>query len=491
MMHQADHPPQPSSQPMDDPRFERFAAKMQAAGVPPLAIRIFHFYYQQLLAGATGYISQDEAAPVDTLPDYTDLGDRQAEIGQKALERAVVLKLNGGLGTSMGMDGPKCLLPVKGELTFLDIIVKQVLHLRKQTGVRLPLVLMNSFNTVEETREALQRYPELEQDIPLDFLQHKLPKIWKESLLPAEWPADPEKEWCPPGHGNIYVALLTSGMLEKMLDAGYEYAFVSNSDNLGAVLDTRILGHFVEQRLPFLMEVAYRTAADVKGGHLARRPDGRLILREISQCPPEEQAAFQDIERYRYFNTNNLWIHLPTLREVLQRHDDMLQLPLIRNEKPVDPTDLDSPRVYQLETAMGSAIALFEGAEALRVPRSRFIPVKKTNDLLVLWSDVYELTDGYLLRLTPDRPPEAARRPPLVFLDDRYYMLIADLQERFPHGAPSMRRCLELRVDGNIYFGRDVVVEGKVHLKHEGNEPLHIADGTVLGPETTPFAPSL
>src|SRR5438105_1204399 len=83
-----------------------------------------------------------------------------------------------------------------------------------------------------------------------------------------------ELEWCPPGHGDIYTALVTSGMLDALLDAGYEHAFVSNSDNLGAVLDPRILAWFAAERIPFLMEVADRTEADRKGGHIAQRPGG-------------------------------------------------------------------------------------------------------------------------------------------------------------------------------------------------------------------------
>ena len=100
-------------------------------------------------------------------------------------------------------------------------------------------------------------------------------------------------------------------MLDTLLANGYEVAFVSNADNLGAELDPLPLGYFVSERLPFLMEVADRTAADRKGGHLARRKsDGRLALRESAQCPDEDTDAFQDVDRHRYFNTNNLWINL-------------------------------------------------------------------------------------------------------------------------------------------------------------------------------------
>lgn len=460
--------------------FDLFAAKMQAAGQPQLAIDIFRRYYDQLLAGATGYIDRHEALPVRALPSYEHLSDRYEAAGAAALHRAVVLKLNGGLGTSMGMSGPKSLLPVKGEMTFLDVIVRQALHLRRTTGIRLPLVLMNSVSTHAATEAALARYPDFSQDIPVDFVQHWKPKIDKRTLKPVSWPADPDKEWCPPGHGDIYVSLITSGMLDAMLRAGYEYLFVSNSDNLGALLDARILGYLAAERIPFLMEVANRTQADNKGGHLSVRPDGQLILRELSQCPPDEREMFQDINRYRYFNTNNLWVHLPILHEIMQRRNYSLELPLIRNEKTVDPTDPQSPAVYQLETAMGSAIALFEGAQALRVPRGRFVPVKKNNDLLVLWSDVYELTEECNLRLAPSRLTYPLHRPPLVQLDDRYYSMIDDLRRRFPYGAPSLLDCTSLTVEGDITFGRNVAIKGAVRLVNDGPVPLCIEDNAVI-----------
>lgn len=459
-------------------RFAPFAVKMQQAGLSDLAIQFFHHYYEQLLAGATGFIDSHEAGPVDAIPDYDQLPQELTASGKSALARTLVLKLNGGMGTSMGMDGPKSLLPVKHGLTFLDIIVRQILHLRKNTGISLPLVLMNSFITHDATMAVLARYHELAQKAPFAFVQSENPKIWADTLQPAVWPDDPSKEWCPPGHGDIYASLLSTGMLARLLDGGYEYAFVSNADNLGAVLDPAILGYLAQAKVPFLMEVADRTPADRKGGHLAKRPDGQLILRESSQCPPDEIEIFQDIQRYRYFNTNNLWLHLPSLQELLQAHGNLLELPLIRNEKPIDPTLPASPRVYQLETAMGSALALFRGAQALRVPRSRFIPVKKTNDLLLLWSDVYELDEAYLPRLAAK-----LNAPPLVVLDENYYALIGDLRRRFPHGAPSLRAATSFQVKGDVRFGANVAIQGNVCIEQSDDNPLTIPDGTILSGE--------
>lgn len=468
--------PEPSPQTRPDPAFAPFAGKMAEAGLPPIAIHTFRHYYQKLRQGDTGFIPGAQALPVGDLPQAQSLGQADRAAGEEALSRLIVLKLNGGLGTSMGMTGPKSMIAVKVGYTFLDIVARQVLHLRRAHQSRLPLTLMNSFSTRQASLDALAQIPEIEADLPLDFVQHKVPKIWVEDLAPVSWPQDPEKEWCPPGHGDIYPALLSSGMLAEMLAAGYEYAFVSNIDNLGATVDLSILGHFARHRLPFLMEVTRRTLADRKGGHLARNSSGGLLLREIAQCPPAEVEAFQDIDRYRYFNTNNLWLHLPTLQGVMAEHDGLLDLPMIRNQKPVDPTQPDSPQVYQLETAMGLAISAFPDAQALDVPRHRFHPVKTCNDLLTLWSDAYELTDAFHLRLHPDRA-----EAPLVELDDAFYKLFDEMQRRFPHGAPSLRACDYFGVLGDVSFGRDVAIRGSVTVENPSEEPLLIEDGSVIG----------
>jgi UTP--glucose-1-phosphate uridylyltransferase len=452
---------------------------MAAAGEPDVAVRNFRHYYERLRAGEQGKVREDEIEPVDDVTDVSTLA-RYRPAGEAALAKAVVVKLNGGLGTSMGMTKAKSLLTAKDGLSFLDVIVRQTLHLRRTFGVRLPLVLMNSFRTREDCRRVLAQYPDLATDVPGDFLQHKVPRILKADLTPVAWPEAPEHEWCPPGHGDIYAALETSGLLDTLLARGFEYVFVSNSDNLGAVLDVDILGFVASEAVPFLMEVIDRSEADRKGGHIARRRDGRLLLRESAQCPDDALDAFQDIRRHKYFNANNLWVRLRTLKDVMTRTRGVLGLPMITNEKPVDPADPASPTVIQLETAMGAALSVFEGARAVRVSRARFVPVKTTGDLVVLWSDVYELTDDYRVVPSPRRTDPA----PLVDLDSKYYRRVQDLGVRFPHGAPSLVAARRLKVRGDVRFGRGVVVTGDVAIEHAGPSPLMIQDGTALGPGT-------
>ena len=283
---------------------------MEAEGVPEAAIKTFRHYYEQLESGETGMLPESDIEPVEDVASLDELPDEDGP-----LDEAVVLKLNGGLGTSMGMTRAKSLIEAKDGLTFLDVIARQVAAVRERAGAPVPLVLMNSFYTRDESLEALSDYEELASDVPPDFVQHKEPKLLVDSLEPVSWEDDPAQEWCPPGHGDLYTALLTSGMLDALLDGGFRYAFISNSDNLAAVLEPRVLAWMAREEIPFVMEVTDRTEADRKGGHIAARPDGGYVLRETAQTPDEDLDALQDIGRHRYVNTNNLWVDLRALRD--------------------------------------------------------------------------------------------------------------------------------------------------------------------------------
>jgi UTP--glucose-1-phosphate uridylyltransferase len=441
--------------------------KMRREGLPDAAIETFRHYYEQLASGETGMLPEADIEPVEDVQDLDALPEADAP-----LDSAVVIKLNGGLGTSMGMTRAKSLIEAKDGQSFLDVIARQVLELRRRSGARLPLVLMNSFYTHSDSLAALAGHPDLAADVPADFVQHKEPKLLVDGLTPVEWPGDPSLEWCPPGHGDLYTALLTSGMLDALLERGYRYAFVSNSDNLGAVLEPRVLAWVAGSEIPFAMEVTDRTEADRKGGHLARRRGGGFLLRETAQTPEADLEALQDISRHRYVNTNNLWVDLQALADVLEARGGVLGLPLIVNRKTVDPADKSTPPVYQLETAMGAAIGVFEGALPVRVPRRRFSPVKTTEDLLALRSDAYVLADDARVELAPERDGT----PPVVDLDDEHYKLLRDFDARFPAGAPSLVACERLAVEGDVVFGRGVVVRGAVTVRG----PRRVDDGAVL-----------
>lgn len=447
--------------------------RMREAGVASAAIEVFSHYYRQVESGATGLIREDTIEPLLDLPHLDDIRV-DPEQAREALSRTVMIKLNGGLATSMGLDHAKSLLPVHDGLSFLDLAVAQLRAARATYGIRLPLLLMNSFRTREDSLAALDGYPDLEvPGLPLDFLQNSQPKLWAGDLTPVSWPTDPSLEWCPPGHGDIYTAILSSGVLDALLEQGFRYASTSNSDNLGASPNATLAGWFAASGAPYAAEMTLRTPADRKGGHLAiRRVDGQLILRDTAQTAPDEMHYFTDEHHHPYAHTNNLWFDLEVLRAALVERGSVLGLPLIRNIKTVDPTDPSSPEVVQIETAMGAAVEVFPGATAIAVPRSRFLPVKTTNDLLVLRSDAYDVGDDGVPRLV-------AQSAPLVDLDPGYYLTMADFDARFPHGAPSLRHATGLTVRGDWTFGAHVEVSGEVSIGDSG-VPAVVADGVQL-----------
>lgn len=460
--------------------FRPFGLKMEEQGIPPIVINIFKCYYARLLYGAQGKLPEDELIPLTEheVPDYDTLA-HYAEAGREAIAHSVVIKLNGGLGTSMGLEKAKSLIPVKDGMSFLDLIIGQMRVLRQKHGKNIPLLFMNSFKTHLDTMLKVEGFDNGPGGLPLAFLQHRYPKILMKDYSPAVWPGNPELEWNPPGHGDLYTALVTSKLLRKLLDRGIHYAFISNSDNLGAVMDERLLGFMVKEGAPFVMEVAGRTPSDRKGGHLARlRTNGRLVLREIAQCLERDLGSFQDITRHRFFNTNSLWIDLRAMEKVFVANG-MMPLDLILNPKTLDPRDHKSPAVVQIETAMGSAVSAFESAQAVKVPRTRFAPVKTTSDLLVVMSDCYRVSED--MTVVPSQ--DMSGHMPEVHLDSRFYKKIDDFAARFPHGAPSLGNCGCLAVKGDVLFEAGVSVTGSVTVINETGRQAVVREGTALAGE--------
>ncbi|EPH02284.1 hypothetical protein HMPREF1531_01590 [Propionibacterium sp. oral taxon 192 str. F0372] len=456
---------------MSEQALEANVATLKADGAAPSVIAAFVDRFQRLTGGDSGFIAESEITPVTDLPNFDDtiLDDAAVE----ALSATAVIRLNGGLGTSMGLASPKCLIPVRDGRSFLDIVVGQVMALRRETGARLPLTLMHSYNTSEATMAALKDYPGLMVDgIPLEFLQSRQPKIEASSRMPVAWPANPEMQWCPPGHGDFYPSMLAAGLLDTLLNMGFRQLFVANSDNLGAIPEARLAGWFAASGAPFAMEVTARTIMDRKGGHLAARAaDGRLVLRESTQVSPEETDSFMDITKHGWMNTNNLWMNLQALKQILDANQGTVPLPLIVNRKTVDPADSSTPAVIHLECALGAAIEVFDGATAITVPRSRFLPVKSTAELALLRSDVYKFADDDRL--------VARSNAPIVALDQKHYRVINDFEARFPHGVPSLVEASSFTVEGDWTFGRGIVAHGAAHLGDPG-KPSLVPDGVTV-----------
>lgn len=451
--------------------FVEFENKIRSGGYGDAAVRAFRHSYEYLAAGNSGLLPESEIQPVTSLPSY-ETAIASAKPDASLLSQAVVMKLNGGLGTSMGLEKAKSLLTLKDGLTFLDFIARQILFLRRQHNSPLGFMLMNSFSTSTDTMDFLRKYPELGNASEMELMQSAVPKVDAATLRPAEWPQNPDLEWCPPGHGDIYPSLLGSGCLDRLLARGVKYMFVSNSDNLGASLDLGLLSYFAASNRPFVMEVCERTASDKKGGHLAQR-DGTLLLRESAQCPEADASSFQDIQRHRFFNTNNLWVRLDHLKKLLDAKGGFIPLPIIKNAKTIDPRDKKSPKVFQLETAMGAAIECFENAGAVVVPRSRFAPVKTTGDLFALRSDAYEVTEDWRLVLAGERK----NIPPTVDLDADHYKLVDQVETALKDGVPSLLKCSELIVRGPVTFNSKIKFSGKVSISNSAAETKALPAG--------------
>ena len=239
------------------------------------------------------------------------------------------------------------------------------------------------------------------------MVQSQEPRLLQSDLSPVGGRTTRRSNGAP-GHGDLYPTLLDSGILDQLIEAGFRYASVSNSDNLGCGPrpPSRVGLPAVARRMPQRSPPARRWTS--KGWPIVRRrADGRLILRETAQTAPEEMQFFTDAARHPH-----------------ARH----QQPLVRPGRAQGQADRDRRRVWpsphpQCEgrrsgrsdltgglparVRHGAAIEVFDGARVIVVPRDRFIPVKTTNELALLRSDVVTWDQA-----SPLRPPARPGRDP-------------------------------------------------------------------------------
>ncbi|XP_075498321.1 UTP--glucose-1-phosphate uridylyltransferase [Primulina tabacum] len=382
------------------------------------------------------------------------------------LDKLVVLKLNGGLGTTMGCTGPKSVIEVRNGLTFLDLIVIQIETLNAKYGCNVPLVLMNSFNTHDDTLKIVEKYTNTNIEIHT-FNQSQYPRLVVDDFLPLPSKGNVGKDaWYPPGHGDVFPSLMNSGKLDLLLSQGKEYVFVANSDNLGAVVDLKILNHLINNKNEYCMEVTPKTLADVKGGTLISY-EGKVQLLEIAQVPDEYVNEFKSIEKFKIFNTNNLWVNLHAIKRLVKEDD--LRMEIIPN-----PKEVDGVKVLQLETAAGAAIRFFNHAIGTNVPRSRFLPVKATSDLLLVQSDLYTLSHGFVNR----NPARANPSNPSIDLGPEFKK-VGNFLSRFK-SIPSIIELDSLKVTGDVWFGAGVTLKGKVTISAKTGLKLEIPDGAFI-----------
>jgi UTP--glucose-1-phosphate uridylyltransferase len=451
---------------------KKIIAKMESAGLSSEFIQDFLEKVSQVEAGETGLAVWEEVGDLIPEEDEIDLSairSKYSEVDPAALSKLVIIKLNGGLGTSMGLSQAKSLIPIKDGMSFLEVMARQVLYLREKYSVNIPLLLMDSYNTQEDSQKVIQKTG-LKQSVPTSFLQHKVPRLLKKNLEPLN-AKDPKEDWCPPGHGDIYFTLVETGILDQLLDQGFEVAFISNGDNLGATVDPSLVRFFLDSGLSFAMEMTPKTLADKKGGAIYRKLSKgkfqRYELLETAQVPDANMPEFTGMGKFRTFSTNNLWIHLPSLKERWKKGN--FRLSLIVNPKNVEGQD-----VLQLETAMGSAVGNFEKFRGVIIPRDRFAPVKKTEDYLVRRSDAYVLNPDFSLTMSPARKSLGLDEP-LVSLDEKYFKKMKEFDSRFLI-LPSLLECTEMEVVGDWLFDLEISIKGKVKFINRGDSQKKISE---------------
>jgi len=437
----------------------------------------FQRIFNKFLQGAGTSVEWDkiEKLPEGAVLDYETLkAPADSEI-KCMLSKLVVVKLNGGLGTSMGCRGPKSVIPVRNDLSFLDLTVQQIEYLNRTYNADVPLVLMNSFNTDHDTSKVIRKYKSFNVKI-YTFNQSRYPRVNRDSLTPVPKTCETKDDidaWYPPGHGDFYLSFHNSDLLKMFTDEGREYCFISNVDNLGATVDLNILNMLLspengKPRPEFLMELTDKTKADVKGGTLIQY-ENHLRLLEIAQVPKEHVDDFKSVKKFKIFNTNNLWIRLPGIQKII--NDKTLDMDVIINNKTLD----NGHNIIQLETAVGAAMKCFDASIGINVPRRRFLPVKKTSDLLLVMSNLYRIRSGMLemspLRMFPSTPH--------VKLGDNHFAKVKDFLKRF-ETIPDILELDHLTVSGDVTFGRGVSIRGTVIIIANHGERIDIPAGAIL-----------
>ncbi|MBU2515054.1 UTP--glucose-1-phosphate uridylyltransferase [bacterium] len=396
--------------------------------------------------------------------NYESLEEIQEDKIATLLSELAVCRLNGGLGTSMGCVGPKSAIEVKNGLSILDLIVEQIHMLNLKYGSQVPLVLMNSYSTDQDTQKIIGKYDNI---LPVyTFRQNEFPRLRTDSLLPLSKQIYGQQCSYPPGHGDFYHSIDKTGVLDQLLKNGKKYMYIANADNLGASVDLNILNLMEKSGAPFIMEVTDKTRADVKGGTLIKTKNGSMRLLELAQVPKDHIEDFKSVKKFKIFNTNNIWINLVELKKKLQ--SNTLHLDIIVNRK-----NLEHLPIIQLETAIGSGINNFEGGLAVKVPRIRFIPIKKTDDLLLVQSNLYIFEEG-IIKKNPDRQFGGI---PLIRLGN-YFQTVEEYQNRFA-SIPDILDLDLLTIVGNVYFGKNITLRGNVILVCERGE-LNLPDNSLL-----------
>eukprot|EP01114_Cavostelium_apophysatum_P000375 TRINITY_DN1034_c0_g1_i2.p1 TRINITY_DN1034_c0_g1~~TRINITY_DN1034_c0_g1_i2.p1 ORF type:complete len:384 (-),score=100.13 TRINITY_DN1034_c0_g1_i2:54-1205(-) len=369
----------------------------------------------------------------------------------------------------MGCKGPKSVLPVLTNnghsASFLDCKVQQIESLNIEYGVDVPLVLMNSFMTNDDSKKIAQKYSG--RKLPIyTCLQQKFPLMYRDTLSPVPKSSSDFDNWYPPGSGDVFATLRRSGLLDKFMAEGKEFIFVNNVENLSGTVDFKILNSLANSPHDFLLEVTDRISTDTTGGLPILYMDNKLHILEIAQIPPTEIGKF-GVTNFKFWNTNNIWVKMPTLAKKL--NEGSLDIDFTVKYRTVG-----GRSVLQVETPASMAIHSFQNTKMMLVPRSRFRSIKTTSQLLQVQSDIYEVHNGALV-MNSKRVPATE---PLVKLGEEFRKL-DDYNKRFKT-IPKLLELDHLTVSGDVTFGANVTLKGTVIIVADTGSRIDIPDGTTL-----------
>ncbi|XP_044466910.1 UTP--glucose-1-phosphate uridylyltransferase-like isoform X2 [Mangifera indica] len=364
------------------------------------------------------------------------------------LDKLVVVKFNGVVGTNMGFTGPKSAIEFHNNLTFMDLMVNQIESLNSKFGCNVPLVLMDTTETHGDTQKVVEKYSASKIDIH-SFRQKALEgQSGKDKLHPSD-------------HGAVFLSLMKSGTLDVLLSQGKEYALVVHADNVAAVVDPKILNHLIQNEIEYCMEVTPTTSIDLKNSIINSR-QGKFQLMNITQNPAKHSDG-----RFKFIDTRNLWVNLKAIKRLVDT--DALKMESLSASK-----EEYSDQIKLQDTAADSAIRFFDRTSGINVPPSRFLPLNSTSDLLLLKSDLYSSMDGVLVRNNARNNPSN----PSIELGPEFKE-VSDFLSRFK-SIPSIIDLDSLKVTGDVWFGAGITLKGRVNIVAKPGMKLEIPDGAVL-----------
>lgn len=371
------------------------------------------------------------------------------------LDKLVVVKFNGALGTNMGFSGPKSAIEVKNNLTPLDLMVDQVESLNSKYGCNVPLLLMDTAETHDHVQKVLEKYSNSKVDI------HSLSLSQQPHEKSFEGHSRKDKLYPSSDHSVVFLSLMKSGTLDLLLVQGKEYALVVDSDNVAAVADPKIFNHLIQNQIEYCMEVAPVPSIDLRNSLINLRP-GKFQLVDITQNPTKQSGG-----KFKFINTRSMWVNLRAIKRLIDT--DELKVENFSSSK-----EVNDDQIISQGTAADSAIQFFDHTIGINVAQSRYLPVNSTSDLLLLQSDLYTADEGILVQ-NPARDNPAN---PSIELGPEFEK-VNDFQSRFK-SIPSIINLDSLKVEGDVWFGAGITLKGKVSIVAKPGMKLEIPDGIVL-----------